>query len=301
MTVKLSDMDVSGSSNDTANNSGASESGSDDEHAEFEAAVEGVGGNVEHARAYVDANGAKEKFMDFIASLDEDMMEQAEEYRLWNDQHRIRQRFLHNVDGDFSTWSSQFYGNSDDPDPETYNGVQQASRDAGVNLAFYKALFPEPQEEYWPAEPVLYEEVDRGYGEGQQDSHIYVSQEFVNEYSDFTMDVNGEAKPRPPTDDELQAMSNGGASASSTPSESDKYRDMDHDELKEEARDRGIADDVDLRSKSNIREALLEHDDAAETEQAELSDAGSSEQMTVTINGNEVTGDKDFIKSLLDN
>lgn len=296
MTVKLSDMTGS-SSNDTTNNGGAGDDESESDDALIDA-VESVGGDVDQVREYIDANGAKDKFMSYIESLDDDKIAQGEKYRRWNDQSRIRKNWLYNVDGSFSVWATSFYGDSSDPEPDTYNGVQQESRDEmGVNLMFHKALFPEPVEEHWPGEPVLYHEfAERGYGDGEQDTDIYVTQEFVEEYSDFTVEIGGEAKPRPPTDDEIDAMDNGGASASeTTPVADDGYRSMDHDELKQEARDRGIADDVDLRSKNNIIEALVA-DDEAEGGSADESDGGT---MTVTINGNEVTGDADFIKSLL--
>lgn len=210
MVTKLSDLasSVEQSTTDNDSDAGSASSTSDS----LRETCEEIGADYEHAQDYVDVHGGKDDLIEFAERVaeDDELVEQMERYRRWNDQHRIRRRHLHNVDGSFEAWTTQFYGDTDDPEPETYNGVQKASRAMDGNLIYYRALFPEPQEQYWNGEAVLWEDMgELGHKDDEQDSHIYVDEDFVEEYSSFTVDVNGEAKPRPPTDEEIQRMQGG--------------------------------------------------------------------------------------------
>lgn len=208
--------DLMESSNDgAAQSSENNNSGADDDGA-LETAVDEVGGNLESAREYVDNNGKKDDLTEFAQELarDEELHALQEEYRRMNDLKRIITNYLYNDDREYSHFLDSFWGDSDDPTEGTYNYVQQQSRDEGGNLAFYKALFPEPVEAYWDDDVVLWQE------RPDDDSHIYITRSFVEEYGGFTIEVDGSEKPRPPSDAELKELSDGGSGGSTPPSDS---------------------------------------------------------------------------------
>jgi hypothetical protein len=61
-----------------------------------------------------------------------------------------------------------------------------------------------------------------GYGDDEQDTHIFVTREWCEEYADYTMEVDGNEVPRPPSDSEIeQANGGGGADDASAASDSD--------------------------------------------------------------------------------
>jgi len=208
MTVDISELANSASTDGSSNDSDNNDNGVD----ELKAACDAIDANLESAKEYVDNHGNKDDLIGFAERLadDDELWATQEEYRRKLDVHRIRQNYLYSVDGEFTKWGAAFYGNSDNPDPsaDTYNGIQAKSRNMDGNLAFYKALFPAPAEQFWDQEPVLWEE------RPNDDAHIYVTQEFVSEYSGFTLD---DGRPRPPTDEELANMNtdNTGSSGSS--------------------------------------------------------------------------------------
>lgn len=196
--------------------SGTSGSDSDDggDHGDLKEAVESVGGDFEHAKLYVEQTDQDpEVLIDFIAGLDDDLMQLHETYRQSSDIKRIDLNWLRNDDGrSYSAYRGAFYGDSDDPAEGTHNAIaQQARANDAANLMWYRAVFPEPQTDFWDSDAVRWHEFDDiGYDDGEQDSHIYVTRDFVEEYGDFTIEVDGEERPRPPTDSEI-----GGASSSS--------------------------------------------------------------------------------------
>lgn len=209
MTIEISEL-AGNASTDSVEQSDNNDSGSDSDA--LITACEAIDANIDSAKEYVDNHGNKDELTAFAETLadNDELWSVMEEYREKLDVHRIKQNYLYNVDGDFTKWSAAFYGDSDNPDPEadTYNGIQAKSRDMGGNLAYYKALFPEPVEAHWEQEPVLWEE------RPDEDAHIYVTQEFASEYSDFTLE---DGRPRPPTDQELAELqgSSGGSGTSS--------------------------------------------------------------------------------------
>lgn len=187
-----------------------------DDAAELRDVCEMIGADYDHATAYVDKHGNKSDLIDFAQQLagDDELWATQEQYRRMNDIHRIIRNHLRPHDLDFTTYTGAFYGNSDDPEPGTYNHVQQKSREADGNLMFYRALFPEPVTDYWDSDAVLWQEFDSlGYNDDEQDSHIYVTADFVDEYGNFTVEVNGQEKPRPPANSEVG--DGGGASSGS--------------------------------------------------------------------------------------
>jgi hypothetical protein len=90
----------------------------------------------------------------------------------------------------------------------------------GGNLYFYKTMFPEPVEEYWDSDPVLL--VERP----DDDSHIYVTEDFVDTYGDYTMEVEGKTVVRPPSDAEIEALADE-QSSSASDSTDDSDDDVD--------------------------------------------------------------------------
>lgn len=201
------------SSNDDSTDSQSTASTSD--AAELRDVCEQLGADHDHAQAYVDENGSKSDLIDFAQRLlsNEELWESQEEYRRMNCIHRIILRWLRADDAEYTAYTGEFYGDSDDPEPGTYNHVQERSRESDGNLMFYQALFPEPVTAYWDSDPVLWHEFDSlGYEENERDTHIYVTLEFAEQYGDYTID----GKPRPPSNSELD----GGSSSSSDSSSS---------------------------------------------------------------------------------
>lgn len=204
------------SSTDSDTTSGSSDSSSDD----LRAACEAIGASYERAKAYVEEHDSKSDLVNFAERLanDDELWEVSEDYRCGNDVHRIVLNFLRSHDKDFTPFTERFYGEPDDPEPGTYNFVQQRSQNMDGNLMFYRVLFPEPVADHWDGNAVLWHEFSEiGFGDDQQDSHIYVTEEWVEEYGDFTIQVDGTAKPVPPAREDLDGSaggSSGGASDS---------------------------------------------------------------------------------------
>jgi len=162
-----------------------------------------IGADKERVKAEIRDSGNDEELEKFAKKLADDgeLWAAQEAYRRYSDLHRFKQNYLLNDNKrDYTMWAAGFYGDSDDPEPDTYNGVQQKSRDIGGNLYFYKTMFPEPVEEYWDSDPVLL--VERP----DDDSHIYVTEGFVDTYGQFTMEVEGKTVVRPPSDAEIKEL-----------------------------------------------------------------------------------------------
>jgi hypothetical protein len=175
-------------------------------------AVEAIGGDVEHAQAYVDEHGRKSDLAEFADRLAEsgDLMAVHEEYRRMNDIHRIIKKWLRSAEQEYTGYTGKFYGDSDDPEPGTYNAVQQKSREMDGNLMFYRAIFPEPQTAYWDSDPVLWFEFPEiGYTGDKQDSHVYVTADFAEQYSEFAIEIDGRNRPVPPANSDLEDGSSG--------------------------------------------------------------------------------------------
>lgn len=216
--LSLDDLQSSGNdgSNATETTSDSSSTGGSDD---LEAACEAIGADYDHAKAYVDSHGNKDDLTAFAQRLanSDELFDAMADYRQGNCIHRMIRNWLRSDDRDFTAFTGQFYGNSDDPEPGTYNDVQQRSREMDGNLMFYQALFPSPVGERWDSDPVLWHEFDSiGYDDGQQDTHIFVPREFVEEYGEFSIEIDGESKPRPPANSELGGNS-GNAGGSDAP------------------------------------------------------------------------------------
>jgi len=211
MTGVLSLDDITSSTTGSTDSDQQQTSGSTGSATDLESACEAIDANVDHARKYIGEHGNQSGVVELAEAIAErgaELREIYEAYRATSDQNRIFQFWLRDTDMQFSAWADDFYGNSDDPESGTHNFNQQRARQDDVpgNLVLYKALYPEPQAEY-PGEPVLWLAFDTiGYGDGVQDTHIYVPREYVESFSDFTIDVQGKARPRPPSDAELAEL-----------------------------------------------------------------------------------------------
>jgi len=228
--ASVSDL-VSGTQTESTD-SGTSGSGSSSSRDKLARVVDEVGGDIDGARAYVDEHGGKDKLVEFVESLDDDLMEIMETYRYYNDcVKRIDMTHLRNRSESWSAWRQEAYGDSDDPEPGTHNYARNQSRDNGGNLMYYKAIFPEPQMEYWPGEEaVVWEE------RPNEDSHVYVSREWAEEFADFAREINGEMRPVPPSDSDIESMA-GDTDSGGLPDDAPfDPADFTVDELKEEVR-----------------------------------------------------------------
>lgn len=193
--VSLDDISSNDGSTESET-SGADDSGADD-FAELREACEAIGADAENAieRVKSDDGTDEDSLVEMARELADDgaLWSALEEYRAFNDQHRIKQNHLLDSDKEFTDWSGAFYGDSDDPEEGTYNAVQQQARDLGGNLYYYKALFPEPDAEHFPSDTaVVWQE------RPDEDSHIYVTEEFIDAYGDFTLEIEGKERPVPP-------------------------------------------------------------------------------------------------------
>ena len=119
-----------------------------------------------------------------------------ENYRLMVDQSRIIKNYLRGHDKEFTGFASAFWGDTENPSEGTFNHVQQQVRghDGTANLYYYKTLFPEPHAEHVGSEPVVWEE------RPDEDSHIYVTEEWLDSYADYTLELAGEERVVPPWD-----------------------------------------------------------------------------------------------------
>jgi hypothetical protein len=236
MVVTLDEL--GSSSTDGGNGAETNANDSSDEPNEqrerLQALCDELDADFDHAMKYVAENGQLDRLVDyanFMRDADDEVWQDHEQYRRLSDQNRIKQFYLNDYyrehDVSFEKWVASFYGDSDDPAAGTFNAVQQSFRSHDqYNLMLYKALFPEPQEAYWASQPVLWLKFDTlGYKDGQQDSHIYVEMDFAEEYGDFTMEVDGKERPRPPSDEEIAQMQSGGGSRA-TSSSGDSSQDI---------------------------------------------------------------------------
>jgi len=213
MTVDISELANSASTDSSSDSETNSDSASSMD--ELHDVCGAIDANIDAAEAYVDEHGNKSDLIEQAKMLanDEELWALAEEYRRQVDLKRIIQGYLYNLDASFSAYLDTFWGDYDDPEEGTFNDVQKRFRDADLNLPMYKALFPEPAEQHWAREPVAWEKFgELGPGDNEKDSHIYVTQDYVEEFGDFTLD-NG--KPRPPSDSELSELDGDSSSDSS--------------------------------------------------------------------------------------
>lgn len=188
---------------------------------ELESLVETLGADLAHADEYIAEHGNRSDIIELAKALRDDdgeLWELLEQYRAMNGRHRINTKYLRSFNGKFSAWSENFYGDSESDDKDTYNGIQNAVESHDVaNLMLYKALFPEPVAEYYPGTPVCWQEFSEiGYTESaEQDTNIYVPQAFCENFADYTIEVDGKERPRPPTDDEVADAQGSSSSESS--------------------------------------------------------------------------------------
>jgi hypothetical protein len=200
MTLDVQDLmgSTDSSSNDSDNNSQTETT----TKIELAPVFDDIGADKDRVRKVIKEQDIADAMENLAKRLqeDDDLWELQEEYRRYTDLKRILQGYLYDHDGDFSAFADQFWGDSDSPAEGTFNYVQQKSRDSDGNLFYYKTMFPEPVEEYWDGEAVLWTE------RPDDDSHIYVTEQFVENFGQFTMEVNGEQVPRPPTASELSEM-----------------------------------------------------------------------------------------------
>lgn len=202
-------LDVSDLMGSTDSSSNDAKSTSDNQtKIQLDPVFENIGADEDRVRDFIDEQGKSDEITNLAKELADDdaLFELMEEYRRYVDLKRILQGYLYDADGDFSAFADEFWGDTDDPEPETFNFVQQKARDSVGNLYYYKQMFPEPVEEHWDGEAVLWTE------RPDDDSDIYVTESFVENFSGFTMEVDGREVPRPPTASELAEMDGDGQS-----------------------------------------------------------------------------------------
>jgi len=317
MPVKMSDL-VDGSNDSTSSDSDSGSGGGTSSKDELRELCEEVGGDFDHAMLYVDHNGQKDALIDYAKwwrDASDDERELVAQYRAAAGENRIRKGWLYQYENDndasFSAWSQSFYGDSDAPADGTYNDLQQRVRnETDGNLMFHQAIFPTPQEAYWPSgEAVLWHEYPDeriGYGDDKRDTHVYVDRQFIEEYRDYTFTADGETKVRPPTDAEINEAAGASPSEESSMDRSIPFNPSDfsveelEDELnpvtdftvegleallEEERRGNGRFNDR-KGAKEAIRNALNElrdsqsdssDDSDGEAQQQSLDDAASSD------------------------
>ena len=268
-----------------------------DAFAELREAVETVGGDVEHVIESVknDDSVTEQKLLDTAREIhdDEQLWVDLESYRSMNGPRRILENYFRGHDKEFTGYADAFWGDTENPSEGTYNYIQQKCRDRDVtaNLYFYKYLFPEPDAEHFPGEPVVWEK------RPDDDSHIYVTQEWIDTYSDYTLELNGEERVVPPWDSVA-----GDANSNSTEPDGDVLdpremtvaeiktaldeRALSMDELKqlqdaeEATEDRVTALQAIRRARADIRTDEAEPEDAdgySSAEEAESDDTGSGD------------------------
>lgn len=131
-----------------------------------------------------------------------------EGFRLSVDMHRIMLNYVRGQrEGEFiQQFSQQLYGPSDGSVEGTKNWYEDQIRDDSnpLNLALYKVMFPEPVEEHHEVGLVCFsegldkfDEIGLPGEDGVQDSHIYVTETYIEEFSQFP---NDEGLPLPPAD-----------------------------------------------------------------------------------------------------
>jgi hypothetical protein len=288
----VSGNDTSGTEAETNDDAGFSE---------LREACEAIGADADNAVERVKEDGGADE-ESLIATAreiaDDDALWVAlEQYRVMNDLHRIKQNHLLDSQREFTEWAAAFYGDTEDPDEGTYNHVQQNARSMGdeANLYYYKALFPEPSLAQYPAEQaVVWEE------RPDEDSHIYVTDDFAEAYSHLTLTIDGEERPVPPWDD----ASDGGSSEGG---EGLDPRDFTVDGLKDEVRSRDFTDE-EIEQLLEVEVATKDRKTAKRFLQDRLDsdDSDSSGKSAATIAGEVLaeTGadvEPDIVKAMAEN
>lgn len=129
-----------------------------------------------------------------------DVIVPAEDYRHSNGINRIRYNWGFARGGDFlSAWFKNFYGPSDGSEEGTHNYIQAVARDAGVNLAWYKVMFPEPHDDYSEdsVQVTDYDELGLPNDDDLPDSNIFVPRWYAERFADS---VNDDGVPLPPAE-----------------------------------------------------------------------------------------------------
>lgn len=119
----VSDLTGESSANTSGAEGGSGGSSSGAKYAELRDACEAIGADYESAREYVDENGKKTKVIALAEKLEgnDAMFEAMEEYRQFAHMKGILQNFMYNMDDhEFTTWAGQFWGDTDDPEPDTF-------------------------------------------------------------------------------------------------------------------------------------------------------------------------------------
>lgn len=144
----------------------------------------------------------------------DDLWELHEEYRLTVDLHRINLNHLRGKrEGDFvDAWREALYGDTDDPEAGTKNALQTQMQDHDLaNLPRYKVMFPEPVDGFFPGDAVKWSEGMDDFEplalptEDGQDSHIWVTMEFAQEFAPYGEEIEGQVRPLPPAEPPAQS------------------------------------------------------------------------------------------------
>lgn len=303
MTGVLSLDEVQSSGNDAgSNDSETNDGGASADTDALKQACEAIGADYENASSYVSEHGKEDDLTEFAQRLASDAELQAvqEKYRRFNDIHRIIRKYLRNADADFTAYTGAFYGDSSSPDEGTYNFVQQESREVDGNLMFYRALFPSPDAEFWDNDPVLWHEFDStGYSDGMQDSHIYVTQEFVSEYSGVnSLEVQGDSKPVPPSNDMLNGDDSGSPASETSDSPFDPNsftipdleEKLDNRDLSVDELESLLAEEKANAERKGAKNAIRDAIDAAEQTASNGGDSDDSDSSPAKTAG-EMTGE----------
>lgn len=190
------------------------ESSSDDEH-EIPGVFEEIGADMERVEEFYSRRDEsdREGLLGLAERLSEDdeAWQILEDYRLVVDAHRINLNFVRGQrEGPFvEDWSHALYygpdGSKDSPAEGSKNDLQtRVGEDDDLNLPWYKVMFPEPVSRFHEEDLVRFSEgLDKWSEIGmpgdsdRQDSHIFVTESFVNDYASY---ANEDGLPLPPAD-----------------------------------------------------------------------------------------------------
>lgn len=164
-----------------------------------------IGAHMERVEAFFESYGEDSieglvELAELIRDEGEAVIEAAEDYRHSNGINRIRYNWGFDRGGDFlNEWFRTFYGDSDGTEEGTHNYIQAQAREAGVNLAWYKVLFPEPHSDYSEdsVQVTDYDELGLPSNDDLPDSNIFVPRWYAERFADS---VNDEGVPLPPAE-----------------------------------------------------------------------------------------------------
>lgn len=188
----------------TTDESTATETETADE-TELPSVYEEIGADLERVRDAYEVYGEDsleglQELAELIRDEGMDVIVPAEDYRHSNGINRVLSNWGWDRGGDgVMQFRGAFYGDSDGSDEGTHNWIQARAREAGVNLPWYKIMFPDPHEDYDEdsVQVTDFDEIGLPRDDDLQDSQIFVPRWYAER---FAAHVNDEGIPLPPAD-----------------------------------------------------------------------------------------------------